>query len=158
MTELTRTINRDLLVEKRPVALTTTFFTKRGRKGNLDNLYIYVLLTLVSWVTIFKEQCWYIGHMCQIWDRPDKFKCLFLERWLIVTFTNLDFCRKTLPTFDVCWCVPLLVHYCRHWCCSHLFWLWPGGFIETLTRLLVGNREPSFHAFMHWLRSKLFSN
>ena len=48
MTDLTRAINRDLMVGRRPAALITTFFTKRGRKGNLyfvDILYIYVLLT-----------------------------------------------------------------------------------------------------------------
>ena len=48
VTDLTRAINRDLMVGKRPAALITTFFTKRGRKGNLhfvDILYIYVLLT-----------------------------------------------------------------------------------------------------------------
>ena len=48
VTDLTRTINRDLMVGKRPVALIMTFFTKHGRKGNLyfiDILYIYVLLT-----------------------------------------------------------------------------------------------------------------
>ena len=33
---------------KRPAALTTTFFTKCGRKGNFGILYIYVLLTLVN--------------------------------------------------------------------------------------------------------------
>ena len=41
-------IIRDLMVGKRPAALVTTFFTKRGRKVNLyfvDILYIYVLLT-----------------------------------------------------------------------------------------------------------------
>ena len=35
VTDLTRTISRDLMVGKRPAALITTFFTKRGRKGNL---------------------------------------------------------------------------------------------------------------------------
>ena len=47
VTDLTRTINRDLMVGKRPAALITTFFTKRGRKGNyfVDILYIYILLT-----------------------------------------------------------------------------------------------------------------
>ena len=48
VTDLTRAINRDLMVGKRPAALITTFFTKRGKKGNLyfvDILYIYVLLT-----------------------------------------------------------------------------------------------------------------
>ena len=43
--DLIRTINRDLMVGKRPAALITTFFTKRGRKCNLyfvDILYFYV--------------------------------------------------------------------------------------------------------------------
>ena len=35
VTDLTRTINRDLMVGKRPAALIKTFFTKRERKGNL---------------------------------------------------------------------------------------------------------------------------
>ena len=33
--DLTCTINRDLMVGKRPAALITTFFTKYGRKGKL---------------------------------------------------------------------------------------------------------------------------
>ena len=47
VTDLTYTINRDLMVGRRPAALITTFFTNRGRKGNyfVDILYIYVLLT-----------------------------------------------------------------------------------------------------------------
>ena len=47
VTDLTHGINRDLMVGKRPAALITTFFTKRGRKSNLyfvDILDIYVLL------------------------------------------------------------------------------------------------------------------
>ena len=47
VTDLTRGINRDFMVGKRPAALITTFFTKRGMKSNLyfvDILYIYVLL------------------------------------------------------------------------------------------------------------------
>ena len=43
MTKLTRTINSNILAGKRPGALTTTFFTKHGRKGNLDILYIYII-------------------------------------------------------------------------------------------------------------------
>ena len=40
-TDLTRTINEDLMVGKRLAALIATFFAKRGRKGK----YIYILLT-----------------------------------------------------------------------------------------------------------------
>ena len=46
VTDLTRA--RNLMVGKRPAALITNFFAKRGKKGNLyfvDILYIYVLLT-----------------------------------------------------------------------------------------------------------------
>ena len=43
ITDLTRGINRDLMVGKRPAALITTFFTKWGRKSNLFS-YMYVLL------------------------------------------------------------------------------------------------------------------
>ena len=48
VTGLTPTINRDLMVGKRPAAVITTFFTNCGTKANLyfvDTLYIYILLT-----------------------------------------------------------------------------------------------------------------
>ena len=48
VTDITRTINGDLMVGKRPAALITIFFTKRGRKDNLyfvDILWIYILFT-----------------------------------------------------------------------------------------------------------------
>ena len=44
--DLTRTINRDLMVGKRPAASITTFFTKRGRKGNLDFFCTFTCLVM----------------------------------------------------------------------------------------------------------------
>ena len=42
ITDLTRTINRDLKVGKRPAALITTCFTKRGEKRNLDIFFVHL--------------------------------------------------------------------------------------------------------------------
>ena len=42
ITNFTRTINRDLMVGKRPAALITTFFTKRGEKPNLDFFFVHL--------------------------------------------------------------------------------------------------------------------
>ena len=46
--DLTHTINRDLMVGKRPEALITTFFTKRERKGNLYIRYFFNKVRLVQ--------------------------------------------------------------------------------------------------------------